>query len=347
MTKAEYIKAYREAGKLAGKITVEARKAILQAYKEAAEMAAGQVAITEASGLSDLTSMSWRQIENQLRAGADLVSSQLEKLVPTSISEAYGNYLDVDAQYIGEAAVKAGQDAITGEGVRNLGASVNYQLLQIQATRSFSDGYTFSERIWNLFDPDTGLPIGVNGDYQYRIKNIILSGQAQGRDAVKIAEDIQVYVLKGKEAVFTPGRYGRLVPGTREYARRISRTVDWRALRLVRSEMNASLQQAGIFEGAVNPAALDLYDWVKSAGNPVDIDGSRNASGKRCIDLQREGPYKTEDVPGYQHSNCSCQVVPVLMNQREFVNDLKGWVPGAGPAYLDEWYNTVYLPGNV
>lgn len=346
MDKKTYERLYQKARLASGRITAATKKELLKSFKEAADLAAGQVLATEAAGLSDLTSASWRQIENQLQAGADIISRATEEEIPLAISKAYGNYIDIDAEYISDAAKQAGQILITDTGVKNIGVGIDFRLLQAQASRVFQDGYTFSERIWNLVDPDTGLPIGVNGDYQYRIKNLILTGHAQGRPVEKIAEDIQVYVAEGKRAVFTEGRYGRLVPGTSQYRRRISRTVDWRALRLVRSELNASLQEAGVLEGVVNPAALNLYDWVKSAGNPIDPDGSKNASGLRCIDLDRGSPYTLEEVPGYQHPNCSCQTRPVLMDQREFVRDLQGWTPGSGPSYLDTWYNNIYLPAN-
>ena len=345
MTNAEYTKLYLKTRSLNGKISLQTIKILDKAFKEAADLAAAQVLKTEAAGLSSLTSESWKQIERQLRAGADLISRASEKEIPLSVTKAYKNYLKIDDKYIIDAAKEAGQTAITKGGIQNMGIAVNFNLLQDQATRLYSDGYTFSERIWNLFDKKTGLPTGINGDYQYRIKNLILTGNAQGRDNIDIAKDIQVYVAKGKDAVFKEGRYGKLIPGTGEYKKRISGAVDWRALRLVRSEMNASIQNAGILQGELNPAALDSYNWIKNAGNPIDIDGSNNASGLRCIDLEEANPYKKDDVPSYQHANCSCIVEPNLMNQEEFVNDLEEWEPGeGGNSYLDKWYETQYLP---
>ena len=343
MTQKEYQAAYRASRRNSGRITAAAQRELKKAFTQAGELAAARVAATEAAGLSDLTSAAWRQINNQLIEGARIVSQATLDISPLTISEAYTGYLDADVQYITEAARQAGQVLITDAGIRNIGIGVNLDLLNIQATRTFADGFTFSDRIWNLFD-ENGLPIGINGDYQYRIKNIILTGQAQGRDSIKIAEDIQLYVAKGRKAVFKPGRYGRLIPGTRQFSKRISRTVDWRALRLVRSELNASLQEAGRLEGVLNPAATNFFDWVKTAGNPIDIDGSRNSSGLRCIDLDHNSPYKEEDVPSYQHANCGCSVVPKLMNQNDFVNDLKTWIPGGEPEYLTEWYRDIYTP---
>ena len=344
MTQAEYRKLYRQAQKETVNITNKTRRIILETYKEAAELAAKAVRDTTAAGLSDLTSAAWDQINNQLRAGADLISEKIQLETPLAISKAYKNYSIIDVEYISDAVLASKNEVITGSGLANIPLSIDNALIQATASRVYQDGFTFSDRIWKLFDL-SGKPIGVNGDYQYRIKNLILTGQAQGRDAIDIAKDIQVYVSKGKQAVFTPGRYGRLVPGTGEYVRRITGTVDWRALRIVRSELHASMQMAGKLEGIMNPACIDLYDWKKTIGNPIDPSGLRNASGLRCIDLEDDNPYTLETVPEYQHTNCSCSIIPVLMDQREFVNDLKEWEPGEGPDYLDSWYRQIYVPG--
>ena len=353
MTKKEYERLYREAYRRAGRITAETRRLLLSVFKEAGDLAAAQVARTEAGGLSDLTSAAWRQIDDQLRAGAQIIGETAEREIPLAISRAYTGFLDADARYIAEAAQQAGQLLITDAGIRNIGVGIDFRLLQAQATRIFQNGYTFSDSIWSTVtararDGITDLPTSVAADYQFRIKNLILTGEAQGRDVVDIADDIQVYIDKGKDQVFNPGRYGRLEPGTAQYKLRISKRVDWRALRLIRSELNASLQEAGVLESLINPASPNLVDWIKNPGNPIDPDGSRNVSGLRCIDLMEFNPYKLEESPSYQHPNCSCRKVPVLMDQREFVADLKKWVPNTGNVrYLDDWYNQFYLPANT
>jgi hypothetical protein len=342
MTNSEYAKLYRQAIAKAGRINADTMKILREVYIEAGNLAAAQVAITEAAGLSDLTSTAWRQIENQLLAGADLISQATVREMPLATAKAYQNIFNIDAEYIADAVKAAGVTLISPAGISNMVIGVNFRLLQEQASRIYADGFSFSDRVWNTFGPD-GKPIGLNGDYQYRIKNLILTGDAQGRDSVKIADDIQQYILKGKDFVFKEGRYGKLVPGTAEYKARISKKIDWRALRLVRSEMNASLQLAGIANGQINPGATDSYDWNKTHGNPIDPDPAKTANGKRCIDLDRDSPYTKEEIPVYNHPNCSCYVTPVLKPQREVVKDLKDWVPGDGSP-IDNWYRNIYLP---
>lgn len=332
MTNKQYQAAYAEARRLSGVITMQVRRELKKVYTEASLLASAEVARIEAAGLSDLSSAAWQQINVQLEKGATIIGDAVTEYTPLSISEAYNNYLDVDTDYI----LDAGSPYITKTGIRNMGVGVNFNLINTQATRILQDGYTFSDRVWQ-----------VGEDYQERIKNVILVGNAQGRDTVSIAKDIQVYVDKGKTAVFKPGRYGRLIPGTAQYKARISGTVDWRAIRLVRSEMNASLQQAGVLEGKLNPACEPkLFSWVKTSGNPVDPRNNNNANGGlRCIDLEANGPYTEQEIPLYAHPNCGCSIRPVLMDQNKFQEDLKNWTPGNG-GYLDDWYYSQYLPAN-
>ena len=88
--------------------------------------------------------------------------------------------------------------------------------------------------------------------------------------------------------VFEPGRYGRLTPGSREYARRVRQRPDYRALRLVRSEMYASIQSVGVSEAEYNPACLGLVDWILTSGAQHSCI---------CPDLARSGPYELDRVP--------------------------------------------------
>ena len=341
MTNAEYNELYQAAQLQAGTLTLKARKELLKAYKAAAKLAAEAVENATSAGLSDLTSSHWSAINTQLQAGADSISNTLESTISTYISKSYSTIASIDEDYIMDAVTEAQIDSITSAGVAAISSAIDETLLTYSASRVYSNGYTLSESIWNLYD-SSGKPTGVNGDYQYRIKNLILTGQAQGRDVVDIAKDIQTYVAYGKDAVFTAGNYGKLIAGTGEYKARISGTVDWRALRIVRSELYASLQQAGLQDGPMNPACQDQYNWKKNKSNPTDPDGSRNASGQRCIDLENGNPYTLTTAPGHQHPNCGCRLEPVLMDHEEFVSDLKNWVPGSGPEYLDTWYRTVY-----
>ncbi len=170
MTQREYAKAYKSAQSASVKLLNSTRNELLTVFQEAGDLAAQAVIDAQAAGFSDLTSSAWSTINQQLQAGADLVSQATEELTPALVSEAYGNFAAVDEDALMDAVSLAGKsDVITAAGVRSLTAAVNIELLAATANRVYTDGYTFSERIWKTFDL-SGAPIGVNGDYQYRIK---------------------------------------------------------------------------------------------------------------------------------------------------------------------------------
>lgn len=350
MTNAEYNKLYLAARNI---FQIEQRKtmtALRDVYRTAAAQVSEVVERAERLGLSQFTIAGKEQIAQQLYSSAAEVSRAMEKELPLLINRVYPNsYLQIDEAYIMDVVrrVDGAAERITSAGLHNIGVGINRRLIESMVVRQDQRGYMLSERIWNdLLEGKLGmLPDGIFGDFQYRINNVINAGIAQGRSSAAIAKDISTYVKDGKLQLIK--RYGKLVRGTAEFTKRLSGKIDWRALRLVRSELYAGLQQAGIQQGIMNPAATELYDWIKTAGNPIDQHPDRNASGFRCIDLEEFNPYTREDVPGYQHSNCSCSVVPVLMDRREFEADLQNWVNGGYSENMDQWYNQVYLPAQA
>ena len=76
MTQSEYQKLYLSARKSMGKLTLEARRELLKAYKQAGNLVTKDVIL---SGL----------IDQSLQAGADIVSETLEKITPEMISRSY------------------------------------------------------------------------------------------------------------------------------------------------------------------------------------------------------------------------------------------------------------------
>jgi hypothetical protein len=349
MTNEEYNKLY-----LAARDTfqIEIRKtmaALRDVYRTAAAQVSEIVERAERLGLSEFTAAGNEQIAQQLYASAAEVSRAMENELPLMLNRAYTNsYLEIDESYIMDIvrSVDGASDRITAAGIHNIAVGVNRQLIESMVVRQTADGFTLSERIWtDLIENSFGnmIPGGIFGDFQYRLLNIIDAGIAAGRDSAAIAKDITTYIEGGKVALIK--RYGKLVKGTSEFRKRLPGRIDWRVLRLVRSELYAGLQHAGILNGEMNPACPDLYDWIKTAGNPIDQHPDRNASGFRCIDLEEFNPYKRDDVPGHQHSNCSCSVVPVLMDREQFEDDLYRWVQGEQVPYIDDWYNQTYIPG--
>lgn len=322
MTNAEYIELSRRARRSYARITRETMTKLLDVYIDAGKLAAAEVRRATLSGLSDLTSQSWKSIELQLEEGARQIRVAIESGVYESINRSLNIGNKIQTNYFDDAIERSDlNDFIPGIStkVKEIYRGINDRIVRSVVNRVYQDGYGFSTRIWRA-----GL------SYQEQIKNVISAGFAQGRDTIKIAKDLQVYIKDGKIAL--ANRFGpNLVRGTKEFMKRIGNKVDWRALRIVRSELYVSLQDAAVLQGRANPGATGLYDWVLEAG--------RQHWNCACPDNQRNGPYVYTEVPGFPHPNCRCSVRPQLRNTNEFVKDLKAWGNGERIDYLDRWYS--------
>lgn len=199
--------------------------------------------------------------------------------------------------------------------VANIVQTVNEDVVAATINRVYQDGYTFSQRLW------------IEGQKtQNNIKDILNAGISQGRDPFKIAKDIQVYTKDGKKILLK--RYRKLKAGTKEFIDRIPENVDYRAMRIVRTEMYNSMRDAEVRSAASNPGTTGLFDWIRQTVEDY---------GCTCPDLAAGSPYTREQVPSNPHPNCSCRIQARLRNQTDYVNDLAAWANGADIDYLDEW----------
>jgi hypothetical protein len=322
---ADYARRYRAARAEAARMGTAARRQLIEVYIKAAEEASAVVSSSLERGLSSLTVERWQVLAVKLLDVADSVAQGTETVAKALVGQAAPLFPEVDADFLASAARFTGADRkITREGLGRMVAGMSSRVVESMTTRLWSDGYTFSERIWG--------GEGVRGDWLERMKMVIAAGVAQGRDPVKIAKDIQVYTADGKIALGK--RWGGLERGTAEFAKRIPGRLDWRAQRLVRSELSMSLQDAAVLAGEANPATTGEYDWVLQLG--------RQHWGCECEDLAAGGPYTAETIPTYPHSNCGCSVVPHLRDMIAFLADLKSWAKGGEVDYLDEWYKSEY-----
>jgi len=324
MTNNEYQRLLRAARKSYPRLTRETMTELRKIYIKAGNLAAAAVREAERSGMADLTVRSWEAITQQLEAGSTLIVNDLADRIPATVISGVGRTNRIHERYIWEAVKAAGaDDRISRVGVHNLYTSVNDRVIRSLVNRMYQDGYTLSDRVWR-----------VGRSYRNQIREVIGAGLSQNRDLVKVAKDVQVYVADGKVAL--ANRFGQLERGTSDFMRRIGNKVDWRALRLVRSELYSSLQEASKEQGHMNPGSTDMYDWV--------LEVNRQQWGCTCPDLAAAGPYAYQDVPGYPHSNCQCDIRPVMRNGNDFVSDLKSWVSGERVGYLDDWYRQYYTP---
>lgn len=319
MTESQYNRLYLASRRSAGRLTRDIINKLKETYIDAAKIAAEQVRNAELAGYSDLTVKSWRNIQLALEEGSTMITMRLEELLNSGLKKSTGNITAIDETYLIDI-IKQNNITLSLINVKNIFVGVNDSVLLATLNRIYANGYTYSQRIWNI-----GL------DYQNQIKRLITSDLAVGRDLVQTAIDLQVYVDKGRRGLAQ--RWGDLIKGNTDWLIRIRKDIDYNALRLIRSELYASLQTAAAIDGQANPGCTGWYDWIRQSSIDWGCNCPENASGS---------PYLLDDLPSYDHPNCLCIVRPLLRNRAEFVQDLKTWVDGGQVDYLDSWNTNYY-----
>lgn len=240
---------------------------------------------------SKITQDQARQMEAEFARAARAIQKSIVEEVPALITLGYGEYSKIEIQFLTDAFAGIDQGRVTTAGLQSVYSKINTRLVEITVNRIGQDGYTFVQR--------AGITAA---QFQPAMNDLIAAGFAQGRDLAKIASDLTKYVTDGK--IKTVTRWGEILePGSKALLKRVPNRIDYRALRIARSELAMSLQEGARQNGHSNPGALDLFDWVRI--NSID-------HGCACPALQANSPYTYDNVPGYPHPNCLRKGTKVL-----------------------------------
>jgi intein/homing endonuclease len=252
-------------------------------YVAAADEVAAVIKELEANGRgTGLTAASKRELEKALRKTAKDLTSGIEPGIINTIQEQTDLLSESHIKFIQDGLSLSGMatDVISGEVIASMYSGLNQTLIETTYNRLFN-GYTFKYRLSLL-----------RSNWAADVDNVIVSGFMQNRDVIDIAVDLQKYARGGKAGLVR--RYGKLERGTKTFMKRIPKNLDYRALRLARSELYISLQDAAKLQGRLNPA-VRKYNWNLTAGSEhICI----------CPDLAADSPYVYNEVPNYPHSNC-------------------------------------------
>jgi len=312
MTPKEYRAIFTGLRKTMGTLTEIQRKNLLRIYQEAAKEAGTTLASIADRGVS-IEKLQLEAMTELLKKSAQMVADGTNKVTLSLLKDGFSKIGGAQQDLFSTIADRAG---LKISGLDTMTMAINNRLIAATVNRTYADGYTYSQKVWGQFDAN-GRPIGVYGDWVNKIKNIYNLGAAQGIDPVQIARDLEKYVTStdGKQ-FFTEGRWGKLVAGTEDYIRRIGTTgPDYRAMRIVRSEMYSSLQTAAIEFGRSNVGSTGMYRWVMQDG--------RDDWGCECEEYDGQ-LYKEEDVPSYPHPNCHTAGTLVLTSKgNKKIQDLK------------------------
>jgi hypothetical protein len=315
MTGERYEELYKRSRQDIAKLSLKAQLQISLAYNRAAADIASSLRESIDKGYAIETILQQSQQLADIQSRCQQLAADVQQLVEESLRKTAALATTPDREYL--TSVFVDLNALDAEVVGGIFGRINDAAVRNAVSRMFADGYTLSATVWDL-----------SGEFEDAVKEIIATGIAQGRDPVKIIRDIQSYVADGKLAL--ADRWGVLQRGTPEWRRRIKGRIDYRAQRLVRSELQATAQAIGVQAGLANPASTGEFEWVLGPGLAHCAECTENAART----------YQAAEVPSYPHPNCGCQVRPVLRDRKEFLNDLKSWIGGTVTdenRYVDDW----------
>jgi len=338
MTQAEFYRAQRVARNKWLEVFQGLDKEIGKIYIQAADEVAEQIkTLTLKKRGNNLTGRGLKALEKTLRNTGQRIADGTEKSIVNSINQTVNINNDPHLKYINDAIDLSETEKISKSIIQQMYATINERMIEITYSRIQQDGYTFSQRIWGGVSEIHGKTLqGIAYFWQRDVKNIVLTGFAENRDVLQIAKDIQVYAADGKIKLMK--RYGELERGTTQFSKRIPKNIDWRAIRIARSELYMSMQEQTRIQGQFNPAVKDaekVYRWNLTAGAVHECV---------CPDLAANSPYRETEVPAYPHPNCLCYITLIITPRDEFVQDLVEWGQGISKPYLDDWFVNSYLP---
>lgn len=337
MTQSKFYQAQKAAREKYLEIMRDVNRDVSQLYIDAANEVAEKLKTLTLTGKGDsLTAASLRSLESTLRKTGGRIAGEVEKIIVNSIDDSLSQTNKPHTEFINDAIIMADIQKISIDIIEKMYSQLNTTLIELTYSRIWQDGYTFSQKIWG-FPGETGGQQYLPGLAQYwetAVKNLITFGLTQNRDILQVAKDLSYYAVHGKKGLMQ--RYGQIIRGTKQFSKRFPKRIDWRAMRLARSELYISLQDAAKIQGKMNPAAK-WYRWNLTTGAVHECV---------CPDLAADSPYLEGEVPDYPHPNCLCYITHVIIGRDEFVNDLIDWDKGIGVPYLDDWYQKYYL-GNL
>ena len=296
MTQAEYNSLYAQARATYSELSLATYSRIEAAYASALDDIVQILKDLDAAGASSLTVSGYQQLELQLKQSASAIQQAIATETEALMTAGLNVGSDINIQYMDDVISNVTGLPFTVEQLQSAYIAANNAAMISTISRVFQSGYNFAESV-----------IGVGQAFQDAVKEILIQGQALLKNTREIAKELQSQIVDGQL---------------------------WKALRIARSELYMSLQDAAVYQGQMNPAATGMYEWI--------LESTRQHWNCACPDIAKNSPYEYNAVPGYPHPNCRCYVRPLLRSKIEFENDLKRWANGEVVPYIDQWYNGVY-----
>lgn len=220
-------------------------------------------------------------------------------------------------------------DSLTAP-VRGMFQSTSEVELWAYLNRRNAGGLTLSDTVWNTTRQHWRTPI------EDIIQNAIATGLSAQETAVQLAPYVQPQrrpPSPAQQDVMGTGVPEFLKqPGAQNRWQRQQSQLDWRALRLARTEINTAAREATVAVHGRSPF-LEGWEWRVSENYlglpPCAI----------CHALAAGSPYAPSNapMPGQTHPNCRCVLVPVYADRDAVTSRLESWTQGGDDAELDQW----------
>ena len=322
MSKREFRRAFLVARRAMARTSVDNLHETKRFYEMAARNAGRILQRHLDANAASLTTEHWERIKALLMDEAQGLGNRIDAMNRRGVARITRMFVRNTTQQMRQSGL-VGVRGINARSIDGIGAAINKTVIHNMVSRMVG-GMNYSARIWRL-----------GTDWLNDVRGVTAAGIGSGRDPRKIARDLLAYTRDGKIRVAKA--WGpNMSLDAKDRAMRLPKNIDYRALRLVRSEMYMSQQVAQGLAGRANPGCNGLFNWVTNP-NRLDWDCP-------CEEYEQGSPYKYEDIPSYPHSNCMCSVEPLLRDHDEFVSDLIRWDKGESVDYLDEWHRNFYLP---
>jgi hypothetical protein len=196
-------------------------------------------------------------------------------------------------------------------------------IIEAANQRIYGDGLQLSERVWNLSQQS------IEG-----IRQLVFQGVAEQDSAWNIAERLEPYLGFGNECPrWTRTRlYGltkqEIADGRRtglySGAECAGQGVAYKGLRLARNELQA------VHHGATD-TVMGKMPWIEQ--EQINLSPDHPDIGCECEDIvvggeDGDGVYPKGTIILPVHVQCLCYKTAVLMDEGDFVDQLRGWSSG-------------------
>jgi len=326
MTASEYVSRYGKERKQWPQLTNATRKKIKAEYIAAAKAIADIIRDGELVN-GELSFDTQRKLDQAILEGSRAIGDAMREHIPALLTTAAAGYVAIETAFVADAFSDM-TSLVTKDGIEKMFAKVARETVQRSLNMPFytrnkagvmvSDGLVFWSRVPNI-----------SKEFGDDVVNLVRAAINEGRDLGKIAADINKYVKDGKTG--TIHRWGEVIePDSKRLLRRVPEQVDYRALRLARSELGRGLQETAKANGPNNPGGSGWYDWVRI--NVIDW-------GCACPSNAANGPYQVDNIPQYDHPNCHPEGTMVMTNRGEI--PIKTVLPGDFVVSHDGTWNRV------